>query len=115
MFPTKFYDAEKITKIGTGDLFGVRYKEFTPADSISPTNFVVKEELTPVGYKSITFNSCDKFRSNAASEITRIFGLTQPFSTELTKPIIVYIFDSAGNKNAELLQGAVFQPQQGNL
>ena len=70
---------------------------------------------TGEAYKSITFTSCETFRSQERPEATRIYGLTQPRSTRPTSSIHVYIVDSYGNTVAYVDSGVTFEPVTGPL
>ena len=72
-------------------------------------------DVTNEAYKSITFTSCETFRSQERPEATRIYGLTQPSSTETTSSIHVYIVDSDGHTIAYLDSGVTFEPVTGPL
>ena len=80
--------------------------------------FTVKEEGAVDGeeYKSITFTSCATFRSQHLPEKSRIYGLSQPLSTEPTSSIKVYIADGAsGEQVAKLEAGVTFTPIPGSI
>ena len=80
-FPTDFYDASLITKITTGDLFGSLKRDYFEGDIATQNSFVTKLE-NDGEFKSVTFLSCQNYRSSDPMEVTTIVGLRQPRSTK---------------------------------
>lgn len=121
-FPTRYYDADDILKIQVGPLFAQRTETYTHATRGQATDggravagrFTVQEEAGGE-YKSITFTSCATFRSQHLPEKSRIYGLSQPASTEPTSSIKVYIADASGQVVSELEAGVTFTPIPGSI
>ena len=75
-FPTQFYDADAITSVRTGSLFGQMAETYYPAGGSGEGSkiFTIQSEAGGA-YKSVTFASCATFRTQEAPETSRIVGL----------------------------------------
>ena len=121
-FPTMFYNADDILKIQVGPLLAQTTETYAHSTKGAATEgglpvagrFTVKEEEDGE-YKSITFNSCSGFRSQDLPEQSRIYGLSQPMSTEPTTSVKVYITDATGNIVSELESDVTFTPITGEI
>lgn len=131
-FPTEFYDAAQVVDVRTGALFAQTNEHHRPAkpavgaiaasmaepgallgSASIGSKFVLKEEAG--GYKSVSFSSCTTFRGHKAPEVTRIHGLSQPWSTQPTPSVQVHITDIHGEPIASVTSGVTFTPVTGGL
>ena len=117
-----FYNADDILKIQVGPLLAQTTETYAHETKGLATQdgrpvagrFTVKEEEDGK-YKSITFTSCKTFRSQDLPEQSRIYGLSQPMSTEPTTSVKVYITDATGHIVSKLEADVTFTPITGKI
>jgi hypothetical protein len=113
-FPSAFFNAALIESVRTGSLFSLTSETFYSATSgRSSKVFTLKDEAD--GYRSVTFATCPGFRSQEAPETSLIVGLRLPTSTQESKSVKVFIYDSTGTLVTFADHGLTFAATSGSL